>query len=153
MNSLDLLLSYKGKEFKVVFGAEILAKYISLYNGGLNKDNLNPISHRDRLLDLTDPDRLDYNPQVFMQRHLNYYNANFTQDESSIVSGTDEPSNLNIGTKRAWGDIWNEGVETGVKGIEVKVVDVGDGNWIACLKFDVNKLDLFTKFNNTEWKD
>ena len=153
INSLDFQLSCEGKEFKIVFGAENIAKYFSLYNGGLNKDILNPISLRDRLLDLTDPGILGYNPQVFMQRGLNYHQANFTQDESSIVSGTDEPSNLNRGTKRALGDIGNEGAEIGNKSIEVKVVDDINGRWIAYLKFDVNKLYPFTEDNTTEWKD
>lgn len=150
MHSLDFILSCKGKEVKVAFGAEIIAKNISLHNGGLNKDNLNPISHRDSLLDLTNPGRWGYNPQVFMQRCLNYDNANFTQDESSIVSGDGEPSNLNRVTERAWDDIGNEEAETGNKG--TKVVKDINGRWIAYLKFDANKLDPFTE-DNSKWKD
>jgi len=152
-SSLDFQLSCEGKEFKIVFGAENIAKIFSLYNGGLNKDILNPISHRDRLLDLTDPGRLGYNPQVFMQRGLNYHQPNFTQDEYSIVSGTDEPSNLNRGTKRAFGDIGNSGAETGSKGIKVKVEEDVNGRWKVNLKFDVNKLYPFPEDNNTEWKN
>ena len=152
-SSLDFQLSCKGKEFKIVFGVENIAKSFSFYNGSLNKDILNPISHRERLLYLTDPGRLGYNPQVFMQRGLNYNPLNFTQDEYSIVSGTYEPSNLNRGTKRAWDVIGNSGAETGSNGIEAKVEKDVNGRWKVNLKFDVNKLYPFPEDNNTEWKN
>ena len=107
-NTLGFQLSCKGREFKIELRSKYLAKYSSLYNGGLNKDILN----KDRLLELTDPGRCGYNPKVFMQQGLNYNQANFSQDESSIVSGTGEPSNLNRGTKRTRGNIGNESDET-----------------------------------------
>jgi hypothetical protein len=143
MNSIDFKLSFEGKDFKLAFAAEKMANHISFYHGGL-KD----ISHRDRLLGLTDPGKSGKNTQVFMQRGVNHYTGNFTQAESSIVSRTDGPSNLSRGTKRTLEDTYKGASTDNDLGVinsnDVKVTFEGHRAYLA---FDINKLkpDVTTK--------